>query len=122
MVETIQAKELQSDADAAAAMQEVSSFLDAGDGRAAIAFAESLAGRDLLVLQVRAVAYTEGGELLQDRDVAQTGADLWRRFGEARPGAGARYNLANAEHAIWIAVSRSEGFVPALESVRSHLQ
>lgn len=106
-----------------AAHAEMVRLLDAGDARAAIAFAEALGpapGHKPYVEQIRAAAYTEGGSKLERRDLVEKGADLWRQL-KPSESATIAYNLANAENAIWELAVRKDDFASAWQNERHHL-
>lgn len=106
-----------------AAHAEMVRLLDNGDARAAIAFAEALApgpAREPSVELIRAAACTEGGFMLERRDLVEKGANLWRTL-KPRDSATIAYNLANAENALWELAVRKNDFAQAWQHDRQHM-
>jgi len=105
----------------AAAYARVHALLDAERPADAIAFAETCTGHPVLVIQIRALACTYRGAILHDRETLLRGAELWRTAG-AEEDSALGYNLAVTELDLWKLAIEEQGFVPALEGFRSHLQ
>ena len=71
--------------------------------------------------QLRTLAYTHAGSMLQDRERLEGAAELWRSVGaETHNHIG--YNLANAELDLWHLLVRERGYVQALQDDRAHLR
>jgi tetratricopeptide (TPR) repeat protein len=98
----------------------ITALLDGGDPDAAIALAEAASGDDTLVTQLRAWAYTEGGQQKEDWGSTSHERDLWRALaGRARDFG---YNLANAEQALFELAVKEHGHLKALERHHEHLE
>jgi len=114
---------LNSEADVQVAHARLVNLLHANDPEAAIDFAETLSCDARLhhrCVELRAVAYTEGGELSKRRDLIERGAGLWREL-KSGDSAHVAYNLANAELAIWQTAVGEAGVRVAWEHDREHL-
>jgi hypothetical protein len=106
-------------ADARALGARLTALLDRGDAAGAIAHADEARGDAVLVAQLRAYAYTEGGRQLRDRGLTERGRDLWQSLaGQAQDGG---YNLANAEQALFELAVGDLGYLAAFEQEHEHL-
>jgi tetratricopeptide (TPR) repeat protein len=113
---------IDSDAAAAKALARINALIDSDDVKAALSFADSLTGPEILIANLKAIAYTHGGFAVGDRAVLLLGAELWRALSGCEPDSGGyAYNLANAEQNLWELAVREEGYAAAFESSRSHL-
>jgi len=105
-----------------AAHNELVRLLDAGDAAGALEFAEALQSEpEFYAEQLRAIAYTGGGQILARRDLLERGVELWRSLLPQEPGRVA-YNLANAEQGIWELAVREKDIALAWEQDRQHLR
>jgi hypothetical protein len=105
----------------AAAGRRIGELLDHKQASEAIRFAEECEGPQQITDQLRALAYTHGGAMMQDRARLESAVTLWRRAGgEKHNGIG--YNLANAELDLWYLLVREHGYVAALQADRAHLR
>jgi tetratricopeptide (TPR) repeat protein len=105
----------------AAAGRRIGELLDRKQASEAIRFAEECEGPQQITDQLRALAYTHGGAMMQDRARLESAVTLWRRAGgEKHNGIG--YNLANAELDLWYLLVREHGYVAALQADRAHLR
>ena len=105
-----------------AAQAEMMRLLDA-DPERAIEFADSLSaspGNELNLKQILAAALTDGGAALHRRDLVERGAALWHELPDDTGGT-VRYNLANAELAMWDLAVREHDMAAAWQGERQHL-
>lgn len=113
--------QIANEGDSAAAGRRIRELLDRNEPAEAIAFAESCEGPKHVTDQLRALAYTHAGSMLQDREHLESAAELWRSVGaETHNQIG--YNLANAELDLWHLLVRERGYVPVLQDDRVHLR
>lgn len=105
----------------AAAGKHIGELLNRREAREAIAFAEDCEGPQQITDQLRALAYTHGGAMMQDRARLESAVALWRRAGAEKHNA-IGYNLANAELDLWHLAVRERGYVAALQDDRAHLR
>lgn len=105
----------------AAAGRRISELLDRKQATEAIAFAEDCEGPQQITDQLRAIAYTHGGAMMQDRARLERAVALWRRAG-AETNSHMGYNLANAELDVWYLLVHERGYVAALQDDRVHLR
>lgn len=114
--------QVNTNAAAEAASAEINRLIDAGEVPQAISFADSLTGHEILVRNLRAIAYTHGGWAAGDAAMVAAGAALWQGLHDGEPeSAGYAYNLANAEQNLWELAVRQDGYARALERSRAHL-
>lgn len=111
---------IKSAADAEVVSARVIALLDAGDADGAITLADAATGDDVLVTQLRAFAYTEGGRQRKDRQTTARGRDLWESLSGRTRASG--YNLANAEQALFELAVGELGYLGAIESELGHLE
>ena len=105
-----------------AAHAELVRMLNDRDVGGALAFAEGLQSEPAFYAdQLLAIAYTEGGPILNRRDLVERGAGLWRKLDPEASGIVA-YNLANAEQGIWELAVREKDIALAWEQDRQHLR
>jgi len=105
-----------------AAHAELVRMLDDRDVGGALAFAEGLQSEPAFYAdQLLAIACTEGGPILNRRDLIERGAGLWRKLNPEASGIVA-YNLANAEQGIWELAVREKDIALAWEQDRQHLR
>jgi len=113
---------IDSDAAAQDAFREINSLVDSGDVAGAVALTESLTGPQVIVINLKAIAYTHGGWVASDDGMLATGAELWQALYDTAPESGAMaYNLANVEQNRWELAVREHGFSGVLERNRAHL-
>jgi hypothetical protein len=100
--------------------EEIYALIRAARPADAVKLADSCAGLDELVLQLQAMAYTDAGLALGDREIVSRAPPLWEQLGlhESQ----VAYDTANAEMALWEIAVRDEGYVAALEASREHLR
>ena len=113
--------QIANEGDSAAAGRRIRELLDRNEPAEAIAFAESCEGPKQVTDQLRALAYTHAGSMLQDRQRLESATELWRSAG-AETHNHIAYNLANAELDLWHLLVRERGYVPALQDDRAHLR
>jgi tetratricopeptide (TPR) repeat protein len=107
--------------DLTAASAEMRHFLDAGDGRAAVAFADRFDGVPLLRDQFHAVTYTEAGGLLGDADLLRQAIALWANLDPSGENVVVAYNRGNAEMNLFETFVSGADYASALEQAVSHL-
>lgn len=104
----------------AAAGKRIGELLDRKQAREAIAFAEDCEGPQQITDQLRAIAYTHAGAIMQDRAHLESAVAMWRRAG-GDTNTHMAYNLANAELELWYLLVRKRGYVGALQDDRAYL-
>ena len=96
-----------------AAERTLRELLNGGDSRKAIEVADQLVpsyDQEGNVDQLRALVYVEGGDQLNDSQLVERGAHIFRQLVEQDTSPNLLYSLASANHRIWNLAVKQNGF------------